>query len=172
MSQSSFRKVAGLTTTLLFFVFPLCAQFSQGRLQATGLTCALCSKSIHQALDQLPFTESVNPDLKSSSFDIRFKMGQPVSALSIRTAVEDAGFFVGQLRLEPTSDIMDSLRSGNPFQSAGIIYRLLEEWREGKRLLVIGKGFLTEKEYKRLDGRYPELSKEVDSVVYLLPEKK
>lgn len=50
-----FNNTAALSVgrTAVFF-----AQFSGGRLQATGLTCALCNKAIHQSLEQLAFVES------------------------------------------------------------------------------------------------------------------
>ncbi|NDF99832.1 MAG: copper chaperone, partial [Chitinophagia bacterium] len=43
------------------------AQFSQAKLQATGLTCALCSKAIHQALEKLPFVQKVSAQIKESA---------------------------------------------------------------------------------------------------------
>ena len=49
------------------------AQFSSASLQASGLTCALCTKAINKSLEQLPFVESVNADIKTSSFRITFK---------------------------------------------------------------------------------------------------
>ena len=172
MRAKSFSKVIAIAVALLLFSVSLQAQFSQGRLQATGLTCALCSKSIHQALDQLPFTELVKPELKSSSFDIRFKSGQPVSVQSIRTAVEDAGFFVGQLTLELSVAAADSLRSGNRLPGETSVYQVLGEWKEGQTLQVIEKGFLSEKDLKRILSRYPESQKELGKVIYLLPVKK
>lgn len=165
-------KVIVLAVTLFLLLSPLRAQFSQGRLQATGLTCALCSKSIHEALDLLPFIESVMPDLKTSSFDIRFKAGQPVLPRSIRTAVEDAGFFVGKLLLEPSGSAADSVRMNDRFQAGEWTCQLLEKPKDGQWLQVIEKGFLTEKEYKRFLARYPESATAVGSVIYLLPVKK
>ena len=34
-------------------------------LQATGLTCAMCSNAINKALLQVPFVESVKSDIKT-----------------------------------------------------------------------------------------------------------
>ncbi len=172
MIAKRLSKVTALAVALLLFSFSLRAQFSQGRLQATGLTCALCSKSIHQALDQLPFIESVKPELKSSSFDIRFKREQSVSVQSIRAAVEDAGFFIGQLTLELSEVAADSLRSGNRWPGEASAFRVLGEWKEGQSLQVIEKGFLSEKEFKRILSRYPESEKELGKGICLLPIKK
>lgn len=75
------------------------AQFSKAELQATGLTCALCSNAINKALKQLPFVESVKADIKNSSFHIVFRQGRDVNPDAIRDAVEGAGFFVGGLQV-------------------------------------------------------------------------
>ena len=149
------------------------AQFSQGRLQATGLTCALCSKSIHQALGKLPFVKSVQPDLKSSSFDLQFKSGMAVSVASLRTAVEDAGFFIGGLTLtiERPLSVQEAV-DGN-FIDHGVTYKLEGKLNEGKMVQVIDEGFLSTKEFKRLAARYSYLIqvKSDRSVVHLLAKK-
>ena len=54
------------------------AQFSKANLQATGLTCAMCSNAINKALQKLPFVESVKADIKNSSFSIAFRTGSIV----------------------------------------------------------------------------------------------
>ena len=158
---------------ILFFVSaPAYAQFSKAKLQATGLTCALCSRSIHQALDKIDFIDSVQPELKTSSFDIRFKEGIDVSVEAIRLAVEDAGFFVGGLTLVLTRNLSSTERSDRRFQQGAVSYQLLEDWKEGESLQVIGKGFLVEKELKRFMGRYADRMKDQNGVVYLLSKKK
>ena len=76
------------------------AQFSHAKLQATGLTCAMCSNAINKALQKLPFVDSVRSDIKNSSFAIGFKNGTAVSIDALKDAVEDAGFSIGDLKLE------------------------------------------------------------------------
>lgn len=80
------------------------ALFSQGQiqsatLQASGLTCSMCSNSIHQALVKLPFIETVRANIKMSSFEIKFKANEKVDIDAMKNAVEDAGFFVAGLSL-------------------------------------------------------------------------
>ena len=53
--------------------FSVHAQFTRAELQATGLTCAMCSNAIYKALMEVPFVESVTPDIKNSGFGIKFK---------------------------------------------------------------------------------------------------
>lgn len=75
------------------------AQFSKATLQATGLTCALCSNAINKALGKVPFVASVKSDIKNTAFNISFKPGSTVNVDAIKTAVENAGFSVGSLKL-------------------------------------------------------------------------
>ncbi len=75
------------------------AQFTKATLQATGLTCAMCSKAINKALMEVPFVESVKSDIKNSSFNMVFKPGQEVMVDALKKAVEDAGFSVGNLNI-------------------------------------------------------------------------
>ena len=75
------------------------AQFTKANLQATGLTCAMCSNAINKALMKVSFVESVKSDIKNSSFSIVFKEGKPVSIDALKEAVEDAGFSVGSLQV-------------------------------------------------------------------------
>ena len=75
------------------------AQFSGATLQATGLTCAMCSNAINKALQKVPFVESVKSDIKNSAFHIIFKQQADISIDELKKAVEDAGFSVGALKL-------------------------------------------------------------------------
>ena len=75
------------------------AQFKSARLQAAGLTCAMCTKAINEALNDIPFIESVDADIKNSEFVIDFKNGAAIDPDALKKAVEDAGFSVAKLSL-------------------------------------------------------------------------
>jgi copper chaperone CopZ len=75
------------------------AQIQSATLQASGLTCSMCSNSIHQALIKLSFIQHVRANIKMSSFDITFKTNETVDIDAMKNAVEDAGFFVAGLSL-------------------------------------------------------------------------
>lgn len=81
----------------LFFSASVNAQFKSARLQALGLTCAMCSNSITKSLKTIPFIETVDVDLKNTSYDLKFKEGADVDFDMIRKKVESAGFSVGML---------------------------------------------------------------------------
>ncbi|HEX8460770.1 MAG TPA: heavy-metal-associated domain-containing protein, partial [Segetibacter sp.] len=76
------------------------AQVKQVTLQASGLTCAMCSNAINKALQKLSFTDKVQPNIKESSFTIQFKEGLAVDFDAIRKAVEDAGFSVSKMQVK------------------------------------------------------------------------
>jgi copper chaperone CopZ len=167
------RKVPGLFLgTLMLFCCTVKAQFSEAKLQATGLTCALCSKAIHQALTQLPFVDSVRPELKTSSFFIRFKHEQPIRVRKIREAVEEAGFFVGGLYLKLSYEFSPAEESTRRFTVGDDMYQLLDEKRESGMMQVIEKGFLVEKDFKKMISRFGASLKDPGTVIYLLPQKK
>lgn len=75
------------------------AQIQGATLQASGLTCAMCSNAIHKSLSQLSFIESIEPDLEKSAFLIRFKTGADVDFDAMRKKVEAAGFFIARLEV-------------------------------------------------------------------------
>jgi copper chaperone CopZ len=167
------KAIGFFSVALLLLCISAEAQFSQARLQATGLTCALCSKSIHQALGKLPFIESVQPDLKSSSFDLRFKTGLPVSIASLRTAVEDAGFFIGDLTLQIERPLSEQETADGSFIDRGVTYQIEGKLDEKKMVQVIDAGFMPDKEFKRLASRFKYLTqvKSAQSMVHLLAKK-
>lgn len=147
------------------------AQFSGGRLQATGLTCALCNKAIHQSLEQLAFVEKVEADIKSSSFTLTFRANGAVSPAKLKAAVEDAGFFVGELQLTGSWN-QDPVEKGIPFvwgeQSFQFISSKTPSLSKAFTCMVIGKGYLTEKSLKKLKTDYWEYLNLDSSIFQLL----
>src|SRR6476661_2778702 len=59
--------------TFLFIVFAALAglsshaQFTGASLQASGLTCSMCSKAVKNALDKVSFVEKVDVELKKDN---------------------------------------------------------------------------------------------------------
>ena len=88
-----------ITVIALFLVVQSNAQFSSANLQAAGLTCAMCSRAINKSLEKLSFVQTVDADIKSSSFNIVFKKDMNVDIDGLKKAVVDAGFSVAKLKL-------------------------------------------------------------------------
>ena len=84
---------------LLLFSGLANAQVKTVTIQASGLTCSMCSNSIFKALKTLDFVEKVDPNIKTSSFDISFKPGADIDFDKLKAKVEGAGFFVANLTL-------------------------------------------------------------------------
>ena len=128
------------------------AQFTKASLQASGLTCALCTKAINKSLEQLPFVSAVKADIKSSSFDIVFKEAVNVDIDAIRKGVEDAGFSVSRLQLTGSfnkvavkNDAHASIE-GKTYHFLSVGNRVLDGELQ---LTIVDKNFLSAKEFKK-----------------------
>lgn len=131
------------------------AQFSKASLQATGLTCALCSNAINKALGKLPFVQSVESDIKNSSFAIVFKPGTSVNPDAIMEAVEGAGFSVGSLQL--TGQFQQLFVGKDQHVAIGqYVFHFVNATNEvlnGEHTIkIVDKLFLTQKEFKKVSA--------------------
>jgi len=128
------------------------AQFTTADLQATGLTCAMCSNAINKALQKVPFVESVKADIKNSSFDIVFKKDEEVDIDALKDAVEDAGFSVGSLKLTGNFNEVkiaadQHVKIGNDnFHFLNVKSQVLNG---EQTIAVVDKNFVTEKQFKK-----------------------
>jgi copper chaperone CopZ len=128
------------------------AQMKSASLQASGLTCALCAKSIYTNLSSLPFVESVDTDLNASSFELIFKSNMDVDPSALRKKVEDAGFSVSKLVLRFEANKQQIENSG--FLTLGkFTYHFVQIKRatyDGLiNINIIDKEYLTAKDYKK-----------------------
>jgi len=131
------------------------AQFTKATLQATGLTCAMCSNAINKALLEVPFIESVKSDIKNSAFNIVFKQGQEVDIDALRKAVDDAGFSVGNLKM--TGNFQEvKIENDKHIEIGKVIFHFLnvsEQVLNGEQtIMVVDKNFLTAKQFKKFSN--------------------
>ena len=135
--------------------FSVQAQFSKGTLQATGLTCAMCSNAVNKALQKVPSVASIRSDIKNSSFSITFKEHAEIDIDALKNAVEDAGFSVGSLQLTGRFNQVNIAKDqhvqiGNSeFHFLGVEKQTLNG---EKTLKVVDKDFLTAKEFKKVSN--------------------
>ncbi len=128
------------------------AQINSFRLQASGLTCALCARSIHKNLETVAWISRVETDLEKSEFVISIKPDMPVDADMITKKVEDAGFGVASLiviaRVAQENLIPDQHLTLN-----GMSMHIVAENRDAKAgevsLRLVDKSFLGSKEQKK-----------------------
>jgi copper chaperone CopZ len=128
-------------------------QFTSATLQASGLTCALCAKSIFTNLTALSFVGNVDTDLNSSTFLISFKPGNEVYPDQLKKKVEAAGFSVSNLVLTfnangETASQLSPLKIGSTYFH--FIQAKAKELSGEVQMQIIEKGYIGIKEYKKL----------------------
>lgn len=128
------------------------AQFTKATLQASGLTCALCTKAINKSLEQLPFVEAIKPDIATSSFLIQFKPQADIDIDALRNGVEDAGFSVAKLELTGNFDKV-AIANDRHVQWNGKVFHFLKvpsRELEGEQVIrMVDKRFLSAAEFKQ-----------------------
>ena len=131
------------------------AQFSKASLQATGLTCAMCSNAINKALMEVPFVESVKADIKNSAFNMTFKKDQDVEIDALKQAVEDAGFSVGNLKITGSFEEL-KIENDKHVAIGKDMFHFLNvngQVLNGETTLtVVDKNFLTAKQFKKISS--------------------
>lgn len=142
-----------LITGILVLGLGVNAQFTKATLQATGLTCAMCSNAINKALEKVSFVESVRSDIKNSAFNIVFKDGVKMSIDDLKDAVEDAGFSIGSLKLTGNFPEQELVKDRH-FKIGDLNFHFLNEgsWTlNGEQTLtVVDKDYVSAKEFKKL----------------------
>ena len=138
---------------LIFCFIVSQAQFSSARLTAAGLTCAMCTKAIYNALEKIPFVQSVDADIKSSAFIIQFKKEISPDPDLIKAAVENAGFSIAQLTMTGNfkkTAINDDAHvqiEGKTFHFVNVNQKALNGIHT---ITLADKNYVSPKEYKKL----------------------
>lgn len=133
------------------------AQVTKVSLQASGLTCSMCSNAINKALKTLDFVDKVDADIKTYTFEISFKENSHVDFDMIKKKVEGAGFFVsGFVATIHFNNVQ--VTKGQPVSIAGKTFYFVntndQSLNGAKQVKVLDKGFVSAKEYKR--NAFPE----------------
>ena len=139
----------------LFVGVTASAQFKSATLQASGLTCAMCSNAINKSLKTLSFVTGVEADIKTSSFVINFKEGADINFDQLRKKVEDAGFSVAKLQI--VADFKNvTVQNDQPLTVDGKVLHFLnvksQQLNGEKTITIVDKNFLSAKEYKKYAG--------------------
>ncbi len=128
------------------------AQVKSVTIQASGLTCSMCSNSIFKALKTLDFVENVDANIKTSSFDISFKPTAAVDFDKLKAKVEDAGFFVANFTVIYNFDNL-TVSNDKHINVGNSVFHFLNV-KDGilsgdKKLRLLDKGFVSAKEFKK-----------------------
>jgi copper chaperone CopZ len=141
-----------ITILLLIIRINSQAQFKNANLQASGLTCAMCSKAVYKALSNVSFVDKVNADIENSSYEITFKPGAAVNLDALSKAVVDAGFSVSKLKV--TTDfnnikIQNDTHVSLNNQSFHFLNVTPQVLNGDKILTLVDKNFVSGKDYKK-----------------------
>lgn len=131
------------------------AQVSKISMQASGLTCSMCSNSINKAIGKLDFVEKVMSNIKTSTFEISFKPDAKIDFDAIKKKVEDAGFFVSKFVV--TMQFDDHMVANDQHINAnGNTLHFLnvksQQLKGVKDITFLDKGFVSDKVYKKNAG--------------------
>lgn len=128
------------------------SQVTKVNLQASGLTCSMCSNAINKALKSLDFVDKIEANIKSSTFEITFKTGGKVDFDKLKKKVEDAGFSVAGFTATMHFNNV-KVKNSEPVMVGDKMLQfvnLKDQTLNGpKTVKIIDKGFVSSKEYKK-----------------------
>ena len=128
------------------------AQVSKVSIQASGLTCSMCSNSIYKSLKTLSFVDKIEPNIKTSTFEITFKQNSKIDFNRLKDKVEDAGYavakFIATINCKNvTVNTHEIVKIGSlKFQFLNVNNQSLNG---ETRVKIVNNGFVPTKEYKK-----------------------
>lgn len=137
---------------VIVFSFNAHSQITKVTLQASGLTCSMCSNAINKALRSVDYVDKVYANIKNSTFDISFKPGAKVDFDQLKKEVEDAGFFVAKFTALVHFDNAEIVNDDHVVIN-NITFHFLnvkDQVLSGdKTIQVLDKGYVSAKEFKK-----------------------
>ena len=131
------------------------AQFTGASLQASGLTCAMCSKAVKVALEKVSFVKEVKVDIKNQQYNMVFKENAATDFDELKKAVEDAGFSVASLKVKGNFDHVKAAKDTHVAIS-GLQFHFLNAANTTlngeSTLTIVDKDFLTAKAFKKFSA--------------------
>ena len=141
-----------LACLIVFFGLPSNAQVKKASLQASGLTCSMCSKAVLNALQDVSFVEKVQVDIKNQTYHLSFKENDDTDLDALAKAVEDAGFSVASLKITGNFSGVN-VEKDKHLQLDGKNFHFVNSNTQvlngEKTFTIVDKYFLSSKEYKK-----------------------
>ena len=138
--------------TVLFSLGVSAQQVNKVSLQASGLTCSMCSNAINKAIKSLDFVEKVDANIKNSSFDIYFRPGASIDFDKLKKKVEDAGFSVASFIASIHFDAV-KMQNDNCILIGETAFQFInakEQVLDGDKMIkFLNKGFILARDYKK-----------------------
>jgi len=145
------KKVLLLLTAAIVYISSY-SQFSKATLQASGLTCSMCSKAVKVALEKVPFVQEVKVNIKSQEYTILFKENNNADFDALKKAVEDAGFSVASLKVTGNFSAVNITKDTH-LQLDGKNFHIIsssDKVLNGEQTFtIVDKDFLSAKDFKK-----------------------
>jgi copper chaperone CopZ len=144
------------TIALLLMISTAKAQITKIDLQASGLTCSMCNKSIYKSLLTITNIDKVESDLNNNTFTIYFKEAKLVNIDELKNKVEVAGYKVANLWLYTQVEklgVKNDTHTEMDNQTFHFMDVQEQELSGLVKLRVVDKGFLTTKQYKAFEKK-------------------
>lgn len=146
------RKTILFVMVLQIIAITVRSQVNKVTIQASGLTCSMCSNAINKSLTTLSFISQIKSNIKDSEFELSIKPNTKVDFALIKKKVEDAGFFIAhmeaQIVFQETSIVSDA-----HIETLGIMFHFLSvkpQVLNGEtKIRFLDKGYVTAKEFKK-----------------------
>ena len=134
-----------------------CQQIIKAEIMATGLTCSMCSNAINKQFKSMAEVESVNIDLNKNLFIVTLKKDNRLTPNDLKAKVEKAGFFVGSFVAYLNVDNM-AVVDNKQVDDFVFIDTKPQTVNGIVKVKVLNKGYVTTKEYKKLQKTYVKYS--------------
>jgi copper chaperone CopZ len=146
------------TIILIATFFVTSAQIKSAKLQASGLTCAMCSRAVYKSLMQIPSVDKIDVNIQNSTYNINFKKGVDVNPDDFSKAVMAAGFSVSNFTLICNFSSI-AIENGTQVQLNNKTFHfvgLQKHLLNGETsITLIDKTFLTPKDFKKYSQNNP-----------------
>ena len=128
------------------------AQVTKVNLQASGLTCSMCSNAINKSLQSLDYVEKIMSNISTSTFEITLKPGASFTFDELKKKVEDAGFFVANMNADVNFSNI-KVEKDQHINYGGMTFHFLngkgQVLNGAKTIQVVDKGYITSKAFKK-----------------------
>lgn len=135
-------------------------QIQSVTLQASGLTCSMCSRAIYKSLQKVSSVSKVQEDIEHSSYHIQFSDPEKVSLENLKKAVQDAGFSVARMEVMANFKNTD-IASDSSLRMNDFTFYFVDVDRQqlngDRNLLILDKDFLLDKDRKKYAGDFNSL---------------
>ena len=133
------------------------SQISKAEIIATGLTCSMCSNAINKQLKSTVGVDSVSTDLNTNTFVVYLKKENKIMPRTLKEGVEKAGFFIGSLVITVPTESFKTVEDKTMSFNGATFVLLNDDLKNSKgetKLKIYDKGYVTQKEHKKLVKTY------------------